>query len=59
MKRAAEVKEKIRFILEGDHYYKTDRPGQNLDRTRTQLKMVKDMEDKWKKTEEILGKYVK
>lgn len=52
----------IRFLtdyLEGDHYYKTDRPGQNLDRTRTQLKMVKDMEDKWEKMEDIVKKYAK
>lgn len=52
----------IRFLtdyLEGDHYYKTDRPGQNLDRTRTQLKMVADMEEKWEQMEEIVGKYVK
>lgn len=52
----------IRFLtdfLEGDHYYKTERPGQNLDRTRTQLAMVKDMEDKWEKMEEIVGKYIK
>lgn len=51
----------IRFLtdyLEGDHYYKTSRPGQNLDRTRTQLKMVKDMEDKWEKMAEIVQKYV-
>lgn len=50
----------IRFLtdyLEGDHYYKTDRPGQNLDRARTQLKMVKDMEEKWGKMEEIVAKY--
>lgn len=47
----------IRFLtdyLEGDHYYKTERPGQNLDRTRTQLKMVKDMEEKWEKMERIV-----
>ena len=47
----------IRFLtdyLEGDHYYKTERPGQNLDRTRTQLKMVKDMEEKWGEMERIV-----
>ena len=36
----------IRFLtdyLEGDHYFATHRPGQNLDRTRTQLRLVEDM----------------
>lgn len=51
----------IRFLtdyLEGDHYYKTDRLGQNLDRTRTQLKMVQDMEDKWEKLQKIVEGYL-
>jgi hypothetical protein len=37
----------IRFLmdyLKGDVYYKTRRPGQNLDRARNQIKMVSDME---------------
>ncbi len=37
----------MRFLtdyLEGDVYFKTDRPGQNLDRCRTQFKLVSDME---------------
>ncbi len=37
----------VRFLtdyLEGDHYYHTERQGQNLDRTRTQIALVKDME---------------
>jgi hypothetical protein len=37
----------IRFLgdyLNGDVYYKTHRPGQNLDRARTQIKMVAEME---------------
>lgn len=40
----------IRFLtdyLEGDHYFATHRPGQNLDRCRTQLKLVADMERAW------------
>lgn len=39
----------IRFLtdyLEGDHYFKIHREGHNLDRARTQLAMVKDMEKK-------------
>jgi len=38
----------IRFLtdyLSGDVYFKTHRPGQNLDRCRTQLKMVRSMEE--------------
>ncbi len=37
----------IRFLtdfLEGDVYFKTHRPGHNLDRTRTQFEMVRQME---------------
>lgn len=38
----------IRFLtdhLEGDVYFKTKRPGHNLDRCRTQLALVRSMED--------------
>ena len=37
----------LRFLgdyLNGDTYYRTTRPGQNLDRARTQLKLLADME---------------
>ena len=37
----------LRFLgdyLNGDVYYKVSRPGQNLDRTRTQIRMVEEME---------------
>ncbi len=37
----------IRFLtdyLEGDRYFRTSRPGHNLDRCRTQFKLVADME---------------
>ena len=33
--------------LEGDVYFKVTRPGQNLDRCRTQAKLVSDMEKVW------------
>ena len=36
----------MRFLtdyLEGDVYFRTVRPGQNLDRARTQRKLVEDM----------------
>ena len=44
--------------LEGDHYFKIHRPEHNLDRTRTQFAMVKDMEDKWSKMQEIVEHYL-
>ncbi len=40
----------IRFLtdyLEGDTYFKIHRKGHNLDRARTQFKLVADMEEKW------------
>ena len=40
----------LRFLtdyLDGDHYFACSRPGQNLDRCRTQFHMVMDMENKW------------
>lgn len=40
----------IRFLtdyLEGDHYFHTARPGQNLDRARTQFTLVRQMEQEW------------
>lgn len=40
----------VRFLtdyLDGDHYFATHRPGHNLDRCRTQFKLVADMESKW------------
>lgn len=49
----------IRFLgdyLSGDTYYKTQRPGQNLDRARTQIKMLAQMERKTAEMERILGK---
>ncbi|MDU4890744.1 MAG: aminoglycoside phosphotransferase family protein [Clostridium sp.] len=47
----------IRFLgdyLNGDVYYKTSYDKQNLYRTRTQLKLVADMEKKWSKLNEIV-----
>ena len=51
----------IRFLtdyLDGDVYYKTSYEDQNLDRTRTQLKLVKDIELKWDKLKSIVEKYI-
>ena len=39
----------VRFLtdyLEGDTYFHTERPGQNLDRARTQMTLVREMEEK-------------
>lgn len=50
----------MRFLadyLEGDHYFKTDRENHNLDRARTQLKLVKDMEEKLPQMRAIVNKY--
>ncbi|WP_297241661.1 phosphotransferase enzyme family protein [uncultured Flavonifractor sp.] len=50
----------IRFLtdyLEGDHYFRTHRPGQNLDRCRTQFKLVADMEACWEQMKAVVNKY--
>lgn len=50
----------MRFLtdyLQGDTYFKIHRPGQNLDRCRTQFKLVWDMEQKWQRMQEIVRKY--
>ena len=47
----------LRFLtdyLDGDHYFAIHREGQNLDRARTQFKMVADMEAKWDTMHEIV-----
>ena len=50
----------MRFLtdyLEGDHYFKIHREHHNLDRCRTQFKLVEDMEAKWDIMQEIIRKY--
>lgn len=52
----------MRFLtdyLEGDHYFKIHREGHNLDRCRTQFKLVADMEKKWDTMAETVRKYKK
>lgn len=39
--------------------YKIDREEHNLDRCRTQFKLVKDMEQKWDIMQEIVHRYQK
>ena len=49
----------IRFLadyLNGDTYFKIDYDGHNLDRTRTQFKLISDMESKMEKMKEIVLK---
>lgn len=50
----------IRFLtdyLEGDLYFKTHRENHNLDRCRTQLKLVQDMEDNFNQMLKIVDRY--
>ena len=51
----------VRFLtdyLESDHYFKTQYPDHNLVRTRAQLKLVEDMENKWYRMQKIVKKYM-
>lgn len=50
----------IRFLtdhLNGDTYFRIKREGHNLDRARTQFKLVKDMEEQFDKMNAIVAKY--
>ena len=47
----------LRFLtdyIDGDHYFHCYRNGQNVDRCRTQFKMVADMEKKWEEMAAII-----
>ncbi len=49
----------LRFLtdyLEGDVYFRTHRPGHNLDRCRTQLHLVADMERKFQQMQSIISR---
>ena len=51
----------MRFLtdyLQNDVYFKTSREGHNLDRARTQFKLVADMESKWEQMHSIVKKYI-
>ena len=51
----------MRFLtdyLSGDTYFKIAYPEHNLDRARTQLKLVADMDAKWDQMEKIVEKYL-
>ena len=43
--------------LDGDVYFKTTRPGQNLDRARTQIRLVEDIEAKFGRMNAIVDRY--
>ena len=50
----------MRFLtdyLSGDTYFKTSRPGHNLDRARNQFKLVEDMEKELGNMRKIIEKY--
>lgn len=50
----------MRFLtdyLQGDIYFKTAYASHNLDRCRTQFKLVQDMESKWDTMQNIVKKY--
>ncbi|MDO5400554.1 MAG: aminoglycoside phosphotransferase family protein [Eubacteriales bacterium] len=52
----------IRFLtdyLDGDHYFRIHYPQQNLDRARTQFKLVKDMEEQFEEMGRVVKKYAK
>ena len=52
----------IRFLtdyLDGDHYFRIHRPEHNLDRCRTQFKLVKDMEEQFEAMAAVVAKYAK
>ena len=51
----------MRFLtdyLQGDTYFKIHREHHNLDRCRTQFKLVADMEKKWETMNQIVRKYM-
>ena len=52
----------VRFLtdyLSGDTYFRTHYEGQNLDRCRTQFKLVKDMEEQFDQMAAVIRKYAK
>ena len=52
----------VRFLtdyLDGDHYFRIHYADQNLDRCRTQFKLVKDMEEQFDAMAAVIRKYAK
>ncbi|RPF48633.1 phosphotransferase family enzyme [Hydrogenoanaerobacterium saccharovorans] len=51
----------MRFLADhiaGDTYFKIHREGHNLDRARTQFKLVADMEQQWDEMHKVVKKYI-
>ena len=58
--RLITLEQAIRFLgdyINGDTYYKIHRPGQNLDRARTQIKMIIEMEEQETAMEKIIQRF--
>ncbi len=58
--RLITLEQAIRFLgdyLNGDLYYKTHRPGHNLDRARTQIGMLRDMELRFDEMQALISRY--
>jgi hypothetical protein len=56
------LEQAIRFLtdyINGDIYYKTKHPRHNLDRARTQIKLVSEIELQMDKLDAIIDKYSK
>jgi Ser/Thr protein kinase RdoA (MazF antagonist) len=54
--RLITLEQAIRFLgdyIDGDTYYRVSRPGHNLDRARTQIRMLVDMEEQYEAMREI------
>ena len=55
--RIITLEQATRFLtdyLEGDRYYRTDREGQNLDRARVQIKLLRGMEEQFRQMLAVL-----
>ena len=49
----------VRFLtdyLAGDRYFRTDRPGQNLDRCKTQFALVESIDEQYSEMQDIVAK---
>ena len=58
--RLITLEQAIRFLgdyLNGDIYYKIHRPGHNLDRARTQIGMLRDMENRFDSMQAVISHY--
>jgi len=58
--RLITLEQTIRFLMDyinGDIYYKIHRPDHNLDRCRTQIKLLTDMESKFAQMVQIVERY--